>query len=68
MHDHEVEMHGVGLLRCREEINQGMTAATEQRVILGGSNDERLTNANSISITSFMPTSVSLLLLLPLTV
>ena len=40
----------------------------EQRMISGGSNDKRLTDADSIGTTSFVPTSVSLLSLLPPTV
>ena len=50
--------------RRRGEINK-YSDTVEQRMILGGRNDERLTDVGTIS---FIPTSVSLSLLLPRTV
>ena len=60
--DHEVEME----LDAERRLTSSVTTLSicidivEQRMIPGGSNDKRLTNTDSISTTSFTPTSVSL--------
>ena len=63
VNDHEVEME---LDAERRRLTSTVTTLSicsdtvEQRMIPGGSNDKRLTNTDSISTTSFTPTSVSL--------
>ena len=62
--DHEVEMELDAERRRLTSIVTTLSICSdtvEQRMILGGSNDERLTNTDNIGTTSFTPTSVSLL-------
>ena len=64
VNDHEVEME---LDAETRRLTSTVTTLSicidtiEQRMIPGGSNDERLTNTDNIGTTSFTPTPVSLL-------